>query len=568
MIPKTWFSTPLSKSAKDTEGRIRNIFEGQRRRPAVLVLALVAAAALLCGSVVAIRLRNGEEAGKDGRKRVALEALPEDYSLEQAKADGCVVMEDGQLTAGRERFLHFAENPAQDGSVRVVHYYTLDDPSRYAPELYEEIKDSYPHLFVHDLICNGKEGYIWRGCEDDELIVERKYHYMLRMEAPPDGPAATWDHAVRYVLVNDADVTWKDIWTGMISSQSNAYIDHAVVYQEYVYSGSETLRGLFARLAPEDVRLTYFEGGGKQKKTVEGASALLAADYLAMLADTEWADAYPMDEDDRADTWRVVLETPGWRLTCYQGRSTVLLEKDGEALWLAPRYLPDVGFGGDNTYSAPETWYRDALAAETHRRAQIEAFPNDRPLTGEELSSWRETLKSEESFLDETWGGYTARSTVVSCFFTSYYSDPRDLDLSGFLDYCPLGEVIGTGDGTMTEAEHEAIVAALGGHDPSRVVPTHRYRASDINAALMQYAGVTLDDLRVDWRSSGEVLYLSEYDAFYNFTSDWGPGLFFPRYGELRDNVLTLWSDNAAVEIVLSGGGWHMQAHMAIADAD
>ena len=66
-MPKTWFSTPLSKNAKDTEGRIRNIFEGQRRRPAVIVLALVAAAALLCGSVVAVRAKqnqtNAEDAG-------------------------------------------------------------------------------------------------------------------------------------------------------------------------------------------------------------------------------------------------------------------------------------------------------------------------------------------------------------------------------------------------------------------------------------------------------------------------------------------------------------------------
>ena len=61
MIPKTYFSTPLSKSAKDTEGRIRNIFEGQRRRPAVIVLALVAAVALLCGSVVAVRERSGAD---------------------------------------------------------------------------------------------------------------------------------------------------------------------------------------------------------------------------------------------------------------------------------------------------------------------------------------------------------------------------------------------------------------------------------------------------------------------------------------------------------------------------
>ena len=33
---------------------------------------------------------------------VPLEELPEDYSLEQAKADGCLVTEDGTITSGRE----------------------------------------------------------------------------------------------------------------------------------------------------------------------------------------------------------------------------------------------------------------------------------------------------------------------------------------------------------------------------------------------------------------------------------------------------------------------------------
>ena len=33
MIPKTYFSTPLSKSAKDTEGRICNILRGSAAVP-------------------------------------------------------------------------------------------------------------------------------------------------------------------------------------------------------------------------------------------------------------------------------------------------------------------------------------------------------------------------------------------------------------------------------------------------------------------------------------------------------------------------------------------------------
>lgn len=67
MIPKTWFSAPLSKSAKDTESRIRNIFQGQHRRPAVLVLALATAAVLLCGSMVAIRERGADKAARSVR---------------------------------------------------------------------------------------------------------------------------------------------------------------------------------------------------------------------------------------------------------------------------------------------------------------------------------------------------------------------------------------------------------------------------------------------------------------------------------------------------------------------
>ena len=52
MFPHTPFSTPLSGSAKETQTRIRNIFQFQKKRPPVLVLTLAAALALSCGSLV------------------------------------------------------------------------------------------------------------------------------------------------------------------------------------------------------------------------------------------------------------------------------------------------------------------------------------------------------------------------------------------------------------------------------------------------------------------------------------------------------------------------------------
>ena len=52
MLPHTPFSTPLSGSAKETQTRIRNIFQFQKKRPPVLALALAAALALFCGGLV------------------------------------------------------------------------------------------------------------------------------------------------------------------------------------------------------------------------------------------------------------------------------------------------------------------------------------------------------------------------------------------------------------------------------------------------------------------------------------------------------------------------------------
>ena len=414
MIPKTYFSTPLSKTAKDTESRIRNILQGQRRRPAVIVLALVAAVALLCGSLVAVRAKQNqtitEDAGVSNAPSEppgeweALELLPEDYSLEQAKADGCVVLEDGQITSGKERFLRFAEDCAdrRNASVRIAMHYTLGDPSRYDPDYYEELKDSYPRLYLHDLTYDGT-AYTWRWYEDGELV-ERRYSNLLRMEDPPDGPGAAWDHAIRYVLVNDPNVTWEDIWRGMISSQSGAYIDHAVVYQEYVYADdalSEALERLAA--ADESIEFSYTQAGNT-------VSLIKPLNQLA-----------------------------------YPG----LMREYAQTLLKNYRY----------EFEDPTEFIRSGA----HNALTL----------------------SEQGLQLEFWEG---------------------------TDYVRLTE----GDALRF------------------------YRADRINELLRQYAGITLDDLHTDWRGDPRTPYLSEYDAFYNFTSDFGPGTFYPAYGYRNGEQITL----------------------------
>ena len=52
-IPNTPFSTCLSGSAKETELRLRNIFQWKKKRPPVFLLILVAVLLLgICGGLV------------------------------------------------------------------------------------------------------------------------------------------------------------------------------------------------------------------------------------------------------------------------------------------------------------------------------------------------------------------------------------------------------------------------------------------------------------------------------------------------------------------------------------
>lgn len=195
-------------------------------------------------------------------------------------------------------------------------------------------------------------------------------------------------------------------------------------------------------------------------------------------------------------------------------------------------------------------YLREALAGESLSPAQ--------------LLAWKETLSTFAVENDE----YTF--SPISCFFTSYYSDPRDLDLADFLGYCPLAESV------EDEAEFNALHVEweIGeGEDRHNAtmdefpLPTHRYRVARINEVLTKYAGITLDDMHTDWRSVGKPPYLPEYDAFYNFTSDFGPGMFEPTSGTQTGDLVTLRSAHAELRVqVLGGDAFHILSYQPLGE--
>jgi len=154
-----------------------------------------------------------------------------------------------------------------------------------------------------------------------------------------------------------------------------------------------------------------------------------------------------------------------------------------------------------------------------------------RALTPEEIS------RVNQAFAPGAEEGGVADATPASGFFTSYYDDVRELDFAAFLEYYPD-------------------------------VPTHRITRASVDAALERYAGITAAELA----DTSGVPYLEEYDAWYTFTSDFGPGKFLCAGGEVDEAAGTarLWTepreDGGQAELALQrdGASWHIRSHRIV----
>lgn len=183
-------------------------------------------------------------------------------------------------------------------------------------------------------------------------------------------------------------------------------------------------------------------------------------------------------------------------------------------------------------------------------------------LTEDELAAANEALATMVTD-PET---HETRATVVNGFFLSTYDTPQALSLERFLYLFPTGTLLTDGD-----AEEFAALAALPDFPhgdaalPSDLpVPTHRFARADVDAALLQYAGITTDDLT----DTDGVLYLPEYDAYYNFTSDFGAAVFVCTGGARDGDTVRLWGDpigETAARRVLTlrqqDGQWLIQSY-------
>ena len=161
--------------------------------------------------------------------------VADNYSLEDAKREDYVVIEDSKVTHGEDIWQDFVDltKDMKPCKVRIVHYYTIGDPYRYDPAYYESIKDDYPMMFIFELVYNG-ETFSESHYEGDELY-QNEYKYLMRYEGKAENVNASYSSYVRYVLVDDDKVTWNDIIYGMISSRSGDFIFHSQIYTDLIF---------------------------------------------------------------------------------------------------------------------------------------------------------------------------------------------------------------------------------------------------------------------------------------------------------------------------------------------
>lgn len=341
--------------------------------------------------------------------------------------------------------------------------------------------------------------------------------------------------------------------------------------------GIKDLPAVLAALDPAEGTLTWFDGTGEEESYPAG-KAICGASYAEELRGYTWETClpYPAWREEEGSLRRYQYAAPGVTLTAFQSvgsgqqHPVRVVTEEGEG-WFTLPYVedsaPDVPDGqtGWDLWDTLGHWHGEARAA-----LRYGGTGKGEPLTAEELEWFRDYTASTTLTYDDEWGGWIGGATPISCFFTSRYDDPRDMDAGEFMYYFPGEE----DQKPVDEAEFQLVQKKLNwlGGDGQLLtlaempVPCHRNSRSYVNEILTRYAGVTVEEMHTDWLS--ELLYIPETDCFYGFASDFGPGFFVARYGEKEGDMVTLWEDSGdydggpdVLKLQKAGERWQILSH-------
>lgn len=151
--------------------------------------------------------------------------------LGQAKDKGKIVVEDGNVSTGADRWDRFYSS-TQDGEsyfVEIAHYLTLEN-GNYDAKYYEVYKEDYPYMTEFDLAYDGTKYILhWRE-QGTPYVREYKYLRMFEDTLPTTQSSKEPQKVTRYVLTNNNTASWEELVNSLASSRLEDHIDYFPIY--------------------------------------------------------------------------------------------------------------------------------------------------------------------------------------------------------------------------------------------------------------------------------------------------------------------------------------------------
>ena len=254
--------------------------------------------------------------GLTGSGWKSLEYLPENYSLEQAEIDGCLIMVDGDVRSNQQAWFDFVDS---GNFIRFVTYYSgsENEPSQ---------------MFVHDLSYDG-ETYTLRTIQDGQEYV-KNYQYLRSFSGQPESPNASYDAYERWVLTDNKSAIYEELWESLLSSQSDVAIDYFEVYSDLIYFPDHPA-------IPEVLTEAALVQDGESLLTLRDFDAL--EDLRTLLANAEFLGYYPKTPDFGPELR--LTDASGGVTSLYLSMDSDLFELDGNCFDYGPGYD---GYGSNN----------------------------------------------------------------------------------------------------------------------------------------------------------------------------------------------------------------------------
>ena len=163
----------------------------------------------------------------------SLQELPEKYTLEEAKNDGCVVYEELDITSGQEIWEEFLSSVEDKKSCTVrLYFYDTLNPDHYTEEHYQELMKEYPKVDVYDLSYHRKKFTLTKIVDGES--VKEEYAYLLKSEDEPLLPSVSgYSKRVVYFLSDTPDITWMQAVASSNPNTGEEY-RYARVYCDYI----------------------------------------------------------------------------------------------------------------------------------------------------------------------------------------------------------------------------------------------------------------------------------------------------------------------------------------------